>query len=187
MNDLWKPFESWLAIHWPEGLASLNPPATDDEIAALEQALGVRLPQDYVDCLRVHNGQSDGAGGLFDNSEFLSTTAVLDQWAVWKDLLASGEFEGITSEPQAGIRDDWWNARWIPFTHNGGGDHYCLDLAPAEGGQLGQVITMWHDAGDREIEAASFGAWLARYVAVVLAGEYVYSEDFGGLMHKDYV
>lgn len=186
MNDLWKQFESWLAVHWPEGLAALNPPATDEEIAALEAALGTRLPRDFVDCLKIHNGQSEAAGGLLDNSEFLSTDAILDQWQVWKDLLESGDFDGIESEPEEGIRSDWWNARWIPFTHNGGGDHYCLDMAPDQAGHAGQVITMWHDMAAREIQAASFAAWFQKYVAAVVAGEYTYSEDFGGLMHRDY-
>ncbi|WP_377161787.1 SMI1/KNR4 family protein [Roseateles sp. UC29_93] len=185
MNDLWKQLEDWLAANWPEGLASLNPPATDEEISALEQALGARLPQDFIDCLKIHNGQSDSAGGLFDNADFLSTSAILDQWTVWKELLDSGDFEGIESEPEEGVRNDWWNARWIPFTYNGAGDHYCLDLAPDEAGQVGQVITMWHDSSEREILGNSFAAWLKQYVSDVLAGEYVYSDDYGGLVPKE--
>lgn len=185
MNDLWKQFENWLSAHWPEGLAALNPPATDEEIGSLEEALGVKLPADFISCLKIHNGQSESAGGLFDNSEFLSTSAILDQWKVWKDLLDSGDFDGIESEPEEGIRSDWWNARWIPFTHNGGGDHYCIDLAPDAGGEVGQIITMWHDMGERELQEGSFDAWFRKYVSAVLAGEYTYSEDFGGLVHKD--
>ena len=119
MNELWKHFEAWLSVHWPDGLATLNPPAADEEIAALERALGGKLPRDYIDCLKVHNGQSDEAGGLFDGSEFLSASGVLRQWKVWKDLLDSGSFEGIHSEPQQGIRNAWWNVLWVPFTHDG--------------------------------------------------------------------
>ena len=77
MDQLWKQFEAWLSIHWPDGLAALNPPATDEEIELLERGLGAKLPQDFVDCLKVHNGQSELAGGIFDNSEFLSTSAIL--------------------------------------------------------------------------------------------------------------
>ena len=186
MNELWKHFEAWLSVHWPDGLATLNPPAADEEIAALERALGGKLPRDYIDCLKVHNGQSDEAGGLFDGSEFLSASGVLRQWKIWKDLLDSGSLEGIHCEPQQGIRNDWWNVLWIPFTHDGGGNHYCLDLAPAEGGEVGQVITMWHDMGARELQGRSFEAWFREYVSAVLAGRYTYSEDFGGLVHEDF-
>jgi cell wall assembly regulator SMI1 len=186
MIELWKQFEDWLSVHWPDGLAALNPSATNEEIYALEEALGTKLPPAFIDCLKVHNGQSDCAGGLLDNSEFLSTGAILDQWRIWKDLLDSGDFDGIESEPQAGIRSDWWHARWIPFTHNEGGDHYCVDLAPDVGGHAGQIVTMWHDMGERRIQAESFDVWFKEYVSAVVSGEYIYSEDFGGFVHKDY-
>lgn len=185
-HTAWTAFETWLGKHWPEGLADLNPPATSDEIATLEAALGVRLPGDFVDFLKVHNGQKGKVGGLFDNTEFLSTSAILEQWTIWKELLDSGEFEGIESEPDSGVQSDWWNAGWIPFTHNGGGDHYCLDLAPGSGGIDGQVITMWHDMGTRAVQASGIAQWFRRYVDAVLAGKYVYSEDFGGLTDADY-
>ncbi len=186
MNETWEKFESWLKENWVEGFEDLNPPATDQEISELESALGVQLPADFVACLRVHNGQGAMAGGLLDNSEFLSTGAILDQWTVWKDLLDSGDFKDAVSEPDPGVKNDWWNPKWIPFSHNGGGDHDCLDLDPAVGGKVGQVIGMWHDAGNREVQAESFGAWFEEYVDAVLDGQYKYSEDFGGLMHIDY-
>ncbi|MCE1184953.1 MAG: SMI1/KNR4 family protein [Rhodocyclales bacterium] len=185
MQELWEHFETWLRNHWPEGLKALNPPASAQDIEALEQALGLTLPQDFVACLRLHNGQDSTAGGLFDGAEFLSTHAILGQWKIWKDLLDSGDFAGISSEPAAGIRNDWWNPKWIPFTHNGGGDHLCLDLAPTPEGQSGQIITMWHDMGNRERLAESFQAWLAHYIQDVQAGRYVYSDDFGGLVDVD--
>lgn len=186
MKTVWGQFENWLKENWVEGFEDLNPPATDQEILELQEALGVQLPADFVVCLKIHNGQRNMAGGLFDNSEFLSTEAILDQWQVWKDLLDSGEFEGISSEPDAGVKDDWWNPKWIPFSHNGGGDHYCIDLDPTDAGRLGQIITMWHDMSNREIQAESFGSWFEKYVSAVLSGRYKYSEDFGGLIDVDY-
>jgi cell wall assembly regulator SMI1 len=62
------------------------------------------------------------------------------------------------------VRDDWWNPRWIPFTHDGGGNHLCLDLDPAEGGAVGQVISMWHDSGERAVQGHSFGEWFGRWL-----------------------
>lgn len=185
--DLWQGFETWLAVNWPEGLADLNPGATDEQLRVLEAKLGVAMPAPFVACLKIHNGQKGMAGGLFDNSEFLSTEAIADQWDVWRDLLESGTFDEIRSEPASGVRDDWWNRHWIPFTHNGGGDHYCLDLQPAATGQAGQVITMWHDMAERNIVAAGFHAWLSEYVAGVQAGKFAYSEDYGGLVNRDFV
>ncbi len=186
MHQTWKTFDAWLAQHWPEGLASLNPPASDEQIARLEAALGVRLPADYVACLKVHDGQH-GYAGLIDGAEFLSCDAILDQWTVWKELLDGGDFEDTRSSPPPGVRDDWWNPRWIPFTHDGGGNHLCLDLDPAPAGIEGQVIEMWHDADERPLRATGFGAFFEAYVADVVAGRIVYSEEYGGLVGADEV
>lgn len=55
-------FELWLSQHWPDGLKDLGPPATDEEIRNLETTLGVSLPRDFVEFLRIHNGQKGSAG-----------------------------------------------------------------------------------------------------------------------------
>ncbi|MDQ1832365.1 SMI1/KNR4 family protein [Massilia scottii] len=185
MRSMWTRFEIWLSEHWPEGLAGLNPPATDEQIASLEDAIGIKLPEDYVACLKIHNGQNPEVGGLFDGSEFLSTDDILAQWTVWKGLLDGGDFVDVYSDPASGVQKDWWNARWIPFTHNGCGDHLCLDLAPEASGSLGQVITMWHDSGERELAAPSFGSWFKSYTKRVFSGDMVYSDEYGGLINRE--
>lgn len=185
MRNTWTRFEAWLSEHWPEGLASLNPPATDEQIASLQEAIGLTLPEAFVVCLKIHNGQDPSSGGLFNATEFLSTDRILAEWTVWKELLDDDDFEGIESDPQAGIRNDWWNASWIPFTYNGSGDHLCLDLAPDTSGSLGQVITMWHDQGERELIAPNFSAWFESYVGRVFSGDVVYSDEYGGLVDQE--
>lgn len=184
MHDSWKKLESWLAENWPEGLTALNPPASAEQISKLERQLEVKLPEDFVSCLKVHNGQS-GYSPILDGMEFLSSEEIYNQWFVWKDLLNSGDFKDISSEPEAGIKSDWWNPKWIPFTHNGGGDHLCLDLDPATSGSVGQIITMWHDMEARELKAKSFGQYFDAYVAGVLSGKYVYSDEYGGLINAE--
>jgi cell wall assembly regulator SMI1 len=152
-------------LRWPPTLSSddLNPPATDADLTALQQELGVTLPADYLQVLQQHNGQRGLADGLFDGQEFLSTQTVFAQWQLWKGLHDAGRFKALHSSPAAGVRNDWWNPRWIPFTHDGGGNHLCLDLDPAAGGTVGQVITMWHDSGERAVQGRSFGEWFTRW------------------------
>lgn len=185
MHEPWKRFEAWLAGHWPDGLAGLNPSASDAQIADLERALGVTLPADFTACLRIHDGQDERAGGLFEGTEFLSCARILDEWQVWKELLDAGDFADAHSAPAAGIRADWWNPRWIPFTYDGSGNHLCLDLDPAAAGRAGQVITMWHDGAERELLAPDFGSWFAAYVRAVCAGAYVYADEYGGLVPRE--
>ncbi len=164
MKQLWEKLEAILQDSDPEVLADLAPPATDEEIATLEQALGVILPADFVAFMKIHNGQRGMSHGLFDEWEFLSTSRILQEWCVWKDLLDGGDFDGAESCPQSGIRPEWWNPSWIPFTYNGAGDHLCLDLAPTDAGIRGQIIMLWHDDGDRKKQADSFSDWFRQYV-----------------------
>ncbi|WP_374196413.1 SMI1/KNR4 family protein [Burkholderia sp. Se-20378] len=96
----------------------------------------------------------------------LSSHEILAQWRIWKGLVDGGDFDGVESEPDPGIGDDWYNLKWIPFTHDGSGNHLCIDLDPADDGFSGQVIRVWHDDARRERIAGGFSEWLAR-----IAGE----------------
>ncbi|MDK9582881.1 SMI1/KNR4 family protein [Lelliottia wanjuensis] len=164
MKRQWEKLETFLHNTNPALLADLAPPATDAEIAVLEHGLGISLPPDFVFCLKIHNGQRVNSTGLFDESEFLSTSRILQEWTIWKELLDAGDFDGVESTPQSGIQPVWWSPKWIPFTYNGAGDHLCLDLDPAQNGSQGQIITLWHDDDARERQADSFTQWFTAFV-----------------------
>lgn len=163
MKEKWKKLEDWLKVSNPMLLADLNPAATDDDIRILEEKIGVQLPTDFVECLKIHNGQKGSADGLFSGMEFLSSQRILDEWKIWKNLMDRGHFEHFEAKSEIEIQNTWWNPRWIPFTSNGAGDHLCLDLAPTDRGQLGQIITVWHDDGYRKKNANSFAHWFMEF------------------------
>ena len=178
MNELWQRLTTWLRINAPQLLLTLQPGATQQAIVDLERRLGVRLPDDYRAFLALCDGQRIGAAFRFYNAEeLLCTTKILTHWQHWNGLLEAGAFESYQSEPDAGIRTDWWNAKWIPFTHDLGGHSSCLDLNPAKGGTVGQVITMWRDSEERELMYGSFTAWLTHVVAGLESGKIVFSEN----------
>jgi cell wall assembly regulator SMI1 len=112
----------------------------------------------------------------------LSFSRILDEWSVWKDLLDDGTFteDGnvFTAEPDDGIKSNWWNPAWIPFTYNGAGDHLCLDLDPADGGAYAQIIRMWHDGVERTLENTSFTEWLTTYTEDLEQGRYSFEEGY---------
>jgi cell wall assembly regulator SMI1 len=189
MQAIWNAIETKLAEIAPAILQQLQPAATDAELRRLQHLIGAELPADFLAFYKVHNGQQPDSAGLIECEELLSLERIEDEWMVWKDLLDGGHFEGepgpVTSEPEAGIRNDWWNARWIPVTYDGSGNHYCLDLDPAEGGSYGQVIRMWHDSPERSLAAASFREWITAYKDQLEAGALVYSEDYFGILAKE--
>lgn len=187
MEDYWKRLKYWINNHAPHMLQGLNAGAAHESIMQLEQLIGHNLPEDFKVFYGWHNGQRPESEGLIDTEELLSLTRIEEEWKKWQELLEGGDFvkDGteVLSEPQQGIRDDWWNSLWIPITYDGMGNHYCLDLDPATEGIRGQVIRMWHDAPERELVASSFREWISGYIGAVEQGEYVYSEDWGGIVN----
>jgi len=187
MRATWDRIERWLRTHAPQVHESLRPGATDEQLDEAERRLGIILPEPVRQSYRIHDGQESDGPALIDAWEFLSLERIVDEWKVWKQLLDGGEFSRSRSQPDPGIRTDWWSPRWIPLTYSGSGDHHCLDLDPAPGGAVGQVLLMWHDMAERPLLAPSFEAWLGRFTDALEAGEYVFSEDFAGLVKRDEV
>ena len=184
MNKEFDKFKKWLSLNYSDGLVDLNPPATDAQIEELNSTIGVDLPKDFISVLRIHNGQKGESAWLFDSQEFLSTTRIIEEFNIWKNLLAD-ELQGKISTPDDGVKNDWWNINWIPFTSDGCGDHYCLDLSPTDTGTKGQVITLWHELPEREIVACSFSQWFEEYVKQLNSGELFYSKEYNSIVHKD--
>lgn len=190
MQDLWKRLEDWLRSNAPLVYDGLRTGASDEQLEAIQARLGVRLPEDFAEAYRVHDGQHPAAPWLVNAKELLSLERVADEWGVWKGLLDRGSFDFTGSdggEPVGPVRSDWWNPRWVPFTYDGAGNHDCLDLDPPEGGNRGQVISMWHDDPERRVLAPSFRAWFERFVEEVESGSYVYREDYSALVRADEV
>jgi cell wall assembly regulator SMI1 len=185
MRDVWDRIEAWLSANAPNVLEGLNSGASEAALQEAEAYLGVAFPADVRESYGIHNGQPRDAPGLTDGGEFLSLERMREEWQLWKDPLDGGDFDGITSEPQEPIRNDWWHPKWIPLTYDGAGNHLCLDLDPAPGGNLGQIITMWHDDGERTVEAPSFRAWLEELVANLESGDYIYSEEYFGIVSRE--
>lgn len=161
MKQLWQQLENHLSAHNPELLADLNPPATDAQIRELEKTIGAQLPADFVEFLKVHNGQAGRAEPLFEGYRFLSSGEIAKESKLWSNLLNTGAFKGFKPEPQSGVTAAWWSDLWIPFAANDEGDCICLDVEPAAEGAKGQVIQVWHDDGSREILAESFGKFVS--------------------------
>ena len=183
MKEVWGKFEGWLKTNFEAAFTDLNSPATEDQIQQLESAISTKLPDDFVQFLKIHNGQVGKSGWIINGSELLSTERIIDEWGVWNDILKSGDFDGMTDERSNGIKEDWWNAKWIPFTYDGGGNHLCIDLDPAAEGSVGQIITMWHDDPEREVKAKTFREWFEQYVDDLIAGKYVYSDDYEAIVN----
>ncbi len=190
VSESWEAIEQWLAANARSIGKSLRPAAPETAIDKLQSKLGLTLPATFIESLGIHDGQRSSAEhGLFPMNEpglgpgpscrLLPVTEIASEWAMMKELLDGGEFTRGKTRPDKGICRDWWHAGWVPVAENGGGDYYCLDLAPAKGGVSGQVIVFFHDMSERPLIARSFGAWLAELAAGLEAGRVSFSEEDG--------
>jgi cell wall assembly regulator SMI1 len=73
----------------------------------------------------------------------------------------------------------------VPIADNGGGDYFCLDLAPARGGTAGQIIIFFHDMKGRPRIARSYEAWLEELAKGFESGRYILDEDNGIVEAED--
>jgi len=186
MKDIWQRIENWLQKNAPEIYQDLNPGATEEEIKEAEAYLRLDFPQTLKDSLKIHNGQKGAEGKwLVDGWQLLSLEKMMDNWDFWDDLIGSGNFSEIKSNPGEGIRDDWWNPGWIPVAGSGANDYYCLDCAPSEKGKYGQMLVLWHDMPDRELLAPNYRSWLEKFAQDLENDRYEVAEEYDGLVLKE--
>lgn len=173
----WDRIHKWINDNAEPLAEGLSEPATDEGFAAAEKHLGVSFPESFKAIYRVHDGEKDEQGVL-GGREFLSLERIVDEWDVWKGLLDGGDFEGAPGEPSGPCKSDWWNPKWIPITYDGAGNHHCLDLDPADGGTVGQIIDFWHDDASRTVVAASLEEFLDSYATALEEGRYSWDGDY---------
>ncbi|RAJ85850.1 cell wall assembly regulator SMI1 [Chitinophaga dinghuensis] len=188
MQEYWTRWELWMRNHAPKMVSILNPGTSYNDMKDLETLTGLPIPDSFRIFYAIHNGQKSSRAGLVNGDKLLSIKEIAEEWTSWKNLLENGAFthngEVLRSEPDTGIRPEWWNTNWLPFTSDGLGNHLCLDFDPASGGNIGQIITMWHDDTHREVIASSFEDWVKNYITSLENGEYVYQKKWG-IVRKD--
>jgi cell wall assembly regulator SMI1 len=161
MKATLKRLEQWAKAQELDLNEDFFPPAEVEDIEDLEKHLGLKLPPDYRALLEWHNGE-DVITGMFADWQLLSTEGVMQEWEVWKGLSDDGIFDENheTVVCNGPVKQRWWHSAWIPITSDGNGNNHCLDLSPAQGGKAGQIITLFHESGERTVLAPSLKEWL---------------------------
>lgn len=174
MKDIWQRIESQFRRQAPDELWRLTRPASQEEIEAFENLVGRPLPEDFRASYAIHNGVRGRVvpyGPDLDWLDFLlDLETITSDLETMRDLLEGGDFDGAESTPIGPVKPDWWNLGWIPFVGEGTGNYYCIDLDPAEGGNIGQVFDFDHERGPTKVLLPSFRAYLERYVSELESG-----------------
>ncbi len=174
IKDGWKRIAHWYEANVPKDQFSLADGASAEDVAAAEEQLGLRFPPELAASYRLHNGSRGRAVFLY-GYPLLSLKEIVEQWGFWRKIIQDGALGGEPECPEA-IKKVWWNVRWIPFTHNGGGDHHCVDLDPAESGTAGQVIQFNHEVGAHSVLGPDFGTFLSNFARDLEGGRYRFDE-----------
>ncbi|MFI7277882.1 SMI1/KNR4 family protein [Streptomyces sp. NPDC049879] len=135
----WDRIERWLARHAPATYATLRPPAARDDVAALEEEFGIRLPGDLVASLLRHDGVTwpgQAAFALPGRFYLLDVAAIREHCAMWRRL---AEREDATN-----LRDgSYWHPSFLTVAGTNAADAMFVDCRPGE--RYG--VVGWHIKG----------------------------------------
>ncbi|BCL84636.1 SMI1/KNR4 family protein [Ktedonobacteria bacterium brp13] len=180
---LWRRIENWMSNDAPFTWQKLPSGASEEEIQQAEEVLGMTLPQDFKTSYRMHNGHF--CIDLVTTMDILPLQKAIEYWKELKLLLEDGVFDDnkpyyffdpicIQSHWQTGpIQPVWWHVQWIPFGIDRAGNFCCLDLVPASGGSVGQIIDWDHECGPSRTLFSNFQQLLSTFADQVEAGYYV--------------
>jgi cell wall assembly regulator SMI1 len=180
----WRTIEEVLWENAHTLYRALRKPATDTQVARLNKLLPVKLPRDFVQSLKTHDGLRDsylGQNRLFDYNALLPISAIISEYRrMCREQEQFGMGGGVAGhDPE--IRNDahWWSG-WVPIMDSDG-DKLVLDLDPAPGGVVGQIFEWYNNGSTRmQVLAPSFDAWLAG-LAEALSKRRFGLDEFGGI------
>jgi cell wall assembly regulator SMI1 len=145
--------------------------------------MAITLPEDFKTSCRVHNGGY--VMDLVTEMTMLSLVEIVAEWQMFQELEEVGTWSDAAppyyftakirqSGWQTGpIQPVWWHQCWIPIGRDRAGNNCCLDLVPAPGGLIGQIIDRDHEVGPSRVLATCFLDVLSAFASDLEAGAYV--------------
>ncbi len=173
MRRIWHRIERWFKGHAHNKAFSIG--ATESEMLGVENILNLDFPEDLRESYKIHNGIEKDAS-FFGNRYLMCLRSIVAFWILWRDSLEKGELAGWKVKPKGPIKPVRWSLGWIPIMDDSVGDYVCVDMDPAEGGQIGQVFQLWKAEGPDQVLANSFREWLSKYAEELEAGQYGVNE-----------
>lgn len=166
---VWQQIEAEIRSRAPALSSRLLPPASPQALARAEAVLDAELPESVVAVYLVHDGL--GMPAVLEQSsrasELLSLSEMIEHWRSLTGLSDEGRFDDRAVERVRGaVKPDWYNRRWLPVASDGEGNYFCVDLDPAEGGTVGQIIAFRHDSPERWVVAPDLPTFLATHLDV---------------------
>jgi cell wall assembly regulator SMI1 len=184
VNAAWDKIEAWLRKHAQQAFNQLPKGANQTQLKTVERRLKHRLdgplPGELRACYLRHNGSGDLP--LFPSSESQDMgfeLIPLEELPEEAEAWAESGIDDSDVTNARGIKQRLWAERWIAFARNGVGDYHLIDLEPAKGGQIGQVIEANHETLERKKLAPSLLKLLQSIASRLKSGKLTYDNDYG--------
>ena len=126
LKTLLARMDRWLAVNRSDYYELLQPGVTDAQLDAFECRFSLQLPLAFRQLYR-SLAQRAGPDILRPIQMEPLVREALEEITETKDML-DGMIGLDFDDPK------WWRRGWIPFLHNGGGSHLCVDVAVEDGG-----------------------------------------------------
>jgi cell wall assembly regulator SMI1 len=180
MSEIWKRIIAWFIANVPSKFFAPMPGVSHDEINAAESRMHLHLPEDVREFYLLHNGVGE-YGLFFDGYELLTLDQIVTFWKGAErvlDVQEAGLLPGLDDycSPVGPIKKVMWNLKWVPIM-DADGNGVLIDLDPAPGGNVGQVIERSSDMGPLRVLADNFRNFLSRYADELEAGKYAYDHS----------
>lgn len=180
----------WMKIHLNEVYGDLNGPATQEQLAALEEKIDIELPEQFKTLYLLHNGQKNKIyTGFFYGLTFLSLDTIYKEWKSWADIVDEEDEEGMAdlscfseSYIEGKVQKIYANKKWLPFAYDHAGNSLAIDFDPDDKGKVGQIINAGRDEDVKYVLADSFSEFIEWYIKELESGNYsieVEDEDDG--------
>ncbi|MFF7632784.1 SMI1/KNR4 family protein [Kitasatospora sp. NPDC008050] len=160
VQRIWERIESTLERLAPAVAAALPAGASEAQLAAAQQQLGVELPAEVLEFYRRHDGLPGVQVGYSGPVRSLAELV--------RDALDRADYadDPMDEEEDGEIRRDIsWSTGWIPIIQQGNGDVVCVDLDPPVPERRGQIIDWTHEGSTADYLAPSWREFLDDFAA----------------------
>ncbi len=164
------------------------PPATEEDLKAIETILVEKIPQDYREFLQINTIPFS-----FDGSfTCLSAKAVLGYYKSMTEMLQEGVFDdgrvqyhkenGFGNWEKGYIQEVWWSEKWLPISADSCGNLKCIDFAPTKKGKKYQILSMEVQDGQGPFISnyKNFEEYLSEHLFLLQNNKYMFEEDWKG-------
>ncbi|MFC4006273.1 SMI1/KNR4 family protein [Nonomuraea purpurea] len=156
----------------------LPEPVSEEDLAAVEERLGVVLPPDLRALYGIADGDGDLVNALFDRKGWLPLSELGGQDDEWLDIAQEWQYEPwrqtvFDAQPPNTVRRSPLRPGWIRFAFDTGGNWLAVDLDPGPNGRPGQVIKVGVDYTNGPTYVTdSVTTFLRRLVEALERGDY---------------